>query len=346
MAWRAPVALSKTFPTVQDVARAANVSTATVSRALSLPDRVSEETRRIVMEAVERTGYSINRAARNLRRQETSSIVVLVPNLGNPFFSRILAGIEARLARDGYNVLVNDTNNPDVPRERVLDYLHVNRADGIICLDGTLPEHFFRHGASVPPVVFCCEWIDGGIGPSIRFDNSGGQATAVTHLFEHGHRDIGHVLGPKGNVLTGERVEGFRQGLSRHGLRERADWIFEGDFSLGSGVEAARRWLAMADRPTAIATSSDIMACGFISELHRAGAEVPRDVSVVGFDDIDIAEVFIPALTTIRQPRRHIGESAADTLLGLVRADNAGSGKEQVVRWPAELVPRESVRRI
>jgi LacI family repressor for deo operon, udp, cdd, tsx, nupC, and nupG len=261
--------VSRNFPTIQDVAREANVSTATVSRALSLPGRVSEDTRRIVMEAVERTGYAVNRTARNLRRQETNSILVLVPNLGNPFFSRILAGIEARLARDGYNVLVADTRHPEGRTERLLDYFHVNRADGIICLDGTLPRTFFANGsASVPPVVFCCEWVEATDRPSIRFDNVGGEAAAVRHLVEHGHRKIAHILGPADNVLTRERLAGFRHGLERHGLEARPEWIFDGDYSLQSGVEAARRWIALDDRPTGITAASDIMACGFVSELH------------------------------------------------------------------------------
>lgn len=337
--------MRKNFPTIQDVARAANVSTATVSRALSLPGRVSEETRRTVIEAVERTGYAVNQTARNLRRKETSSIVVLVPNLGNPFFSQILAGIEARLARAGYNVLIADTKHPDVQEERLLDYLHVNRADGIISLDGGLPPRFLTAtGSTVPPIVFCCEWDDATGLPSIRFDNAGGEALAVRHLAERGHRRIGHVLGPEGNVLTRDRLAGFRRGLAESGLAERADWIFEGDFSLRSGVEAARRWIAMPDRPTAITTSSDVMACGFISELHRNGLEVPRDVSVVGFDDIDIAEIFIPALTTIRQPRVEIGESAAETLLRIVKAPAGEAPLVARKLWPAALIERESVR--
>lgn len=339
--------MRKSFPTIQDVARAANVSTATVSRALSLPGRVSEETRRNVIEAVERTGYAVNQTARNLRRKETSSIVVLVPNLGNPFFSQILAGIEARLSRSGYNVLVADTKHPDVQEERLLDYLHVNRADGIIVLDGSLPPRFLTQGgATVPPIVFCCEWADSAGLPSIRFDNAGGEVLAVRHLAEHGHRRIGHILGPAGNVLTNERLAGFKRGLAAHGLEERADWIFQGDFSLRSGVEAARQWLALSDRPGAITTSSDVMACGFISELHRNGFEVPRDMSVVGFDDIDIAEIFIPALTTIRQPRVDMGQSAAETLLGMVKAPSDEAPPEAIRLWPAELIERESVRAV
>lgn len=339
--------MRKPFPTIQDVAREAKVSTATVSRALSMPGRVSQQTRQMVIEAVERTGYAVNQTARNLRRKETGSIVVLVPNLGNPFFSQILAGIEAKLSKAGYNVLVADTKHPGVQEERLLDYLHANRADGIISLDGSLPPHLFQPTErQVPPLVSCCEWLEGSNFPSIRFDNVGGEALAVRYLAERGHRAIGHVLGPSANVLTRERVSGFKAAMAALGLDVRPDWIFDGDFSLRSGIEAARRWLTMSERPTAITTSSDIMACGFISELHRNGHEVPRDVSVIGFDDIDIAEIFIPALTTIRQPRNEIGESAAEALLRIVKgqADDHQTGVLKL--WPPQLIERESVRSI
>lgn len=337
--------MRKSLPTIQDVAREAKVSTATVSRALSMPGRVSQQTRQMVIEAVERTGYAVNHTARNLRRKETGSIVVLVPNLGNPFFSQILAGIEARLADAGYNVLVADTKHPAAKEERLLDYLHANRADGIITLDGSLPAHLFAvDERRIPPVVTCCEWMGGADFPSIRFDNFGGESLAVRHLATRGHTAIGHVLGPPANVLTIERLAGFEAALQALDLERRADWLFDGDFSLASGVAAAQRWIAMTDRPTAMTTSSDVMACGFISELHRNGYEVPRDVSVIGFDDIEIAEIFIPALTTIRQPRSEIGNSAAEALLAIVKAES-GEGAAGVVRlWPAQLVERESVR--
>ncbi|MGE3370693.1 MAG: LacI family DNA-binding transcriptional regulator [Rhizobiaceae bacterium] len=329
------------MPTIQDVARAANVSTATVSRALSYPERVSEETRRLVIEAIERTGYRVNQMARNLRRQQTDAIVVLVPNLGNPFFSRVLAGIESTAARAGYNVLIADSRAPHARDGHLADYLDNNRADGMIVLDGAPPGLSLAAPARPRrPIVFCCEWDDAVGLPSVRFDNAGGEVLAVRHLAELGHTGIGHVLGPRENVLTLARLDGFRRALTEIGLPERADWVFEGDFSLDAGVAAARRWLELAERPTAVTASSDQMACGFIAELHRAGVSVPGQVSVVGFDDIDIAAQFIPALTTVRQPRDQIGQRAAAMLLELIQ----GGGQDDAgpVLLPPELAIRES----
>ncbi|QPC88556.1 LacI family DNA-binding transcriptional regulator [Mesorhizobium sp. NBSH29] len=319
--------LHRATPTIQDVARLANVSTATVSRALATPERVAEDTRRIVMEAVELTGYRVNQTARNLRRQQAGAIVVLVPNLGNPFFSRILAGIEATASRAGLNVLIADTIQPGAEQARLGDYLHNNRADGILVLDGSLADDFFASaGRAHPPVVYACEWNEGTTLPSIRFDNAGGLRLAVEHLLALGHRHIGHVLGPWENVLTRERLRGFEAALAAHGLSPRPDWLFDGDFTLAAGARAAQQWLKMVDRPTCITAASDEIACGFISELYRNGISVPDEVSVVGFDDIDIAEHFIPALTTVHQPRMKIGEEAAAALIDLISGVN-GAGR-------------------
>ncbi|SFK09024.1 transcriptional regulator, LacI family [Mesorhizobium albiziae] len=324
----------------------ANVSTATVSRALSTPGSVAEGTRRAVIEAVERSGYRVNQTARNLRRKQAGAIVVLVPNIGNPFFSRILAGIEATASKAGLNVLIADTRQPQADEGPLGEYLHNNHADGMLVLDGSLRDDFFSHGNHAhPPIVYACEWSEGTSLPSIRFDNAGGSALAVDHLAGLGHTSIGHILGPLDNVLTQERRRGFEAALARHGLRVRNDWYFDGDFTLASGANAALSWLALADRPTAITTSSDEMACGFMSELYRHGVHVPDDVSVVGFDDIDIAERFIPALTTIRQPRMEIGEVAANALIDLIRApDRTPVGTAFTKVLDATLIVRSSTR--
>lgn len=338
--------MTKAFPTIQDVARVAKVSTATVSRALSYPERVSKETRRVVIDAIERTGYTVNQTARNLRRKQSGAIVVLVPNLGNPFFSKILSGIEATASREGLNVLIADTRQPRVSHRQIGEYLHTNRADGLILLDGALrPDLIPDSPGKRPPIVYCCEWNEDSDLPSVRFDNSGGAALAVRHLYGLGHRRIGHILGPEDNILTKERENGVRGAMQALGLEARRDWFFDGDFSLAAGARAAAQWLALDARPTAVAAANDEMACGFISGLHRAGVAVPEAVSVVGFDDIDIAEQFIPALTTIRQPRHEIGESAATALIDRIRGGGSGDVAE-VKTLGAELIVRSSSRAV
>lgn len=336
--------MDERLPRIQDVAREAGVSTATVSRALSQPEKVAEATRQVVMNAVRKTGYRVHQAARNLRRGRTGIIVALVPNLGNPFFSEILAGIESVASQAGFGVLVADTTQPDFSRDSLTDFLRADRADGLVVLDGTLSRVLapsIDEGGAHPPVVFACEWTEGTHYPSVIIDNRLGGRLAVEHLADLGHRAIGHVVGPPKNVLTAARREGARDALKARGLPFRADWFLPGDFTLQSGVEAARAWLALSERPTAMFCASDQMAFGFISELHRNGLAVPADVSVVGFDDIDISACYIPALTTIRQPRLEIGMTAAEKLIEQIVSPLAPAEYHEE-KLPVELIRRDS----
>jgi LacI family transcriptional regulator, repressor for deo operon, udp, cdd, tsx, nupC, and nupG len=326
--------------TIEDVARLAGVSTATVSRALSQPERVAAASRAAVLDAVRDTGYRVNRTARNLRRQRTGSILALVPNLANPFFSEILSGLSSVLAPKGLGMLIADTHTGPDPRARLQDYLESGMADGVVIFDGTLPGKELIERPH-PPVILACEWSEIPL-PSVCVDNAGGAEIAIAHLEEMGHRAIGHLSGPPGNVLTESRLAGTRRALADRGLPLPQHRIFEGDFSLGSGARAAKAWLAQVNRPTAVFCASDEMACGFMGELQHAGVDVPDEVSVIGFDDIEVAAHLTPALTTISQPRRLIGERAALLLIGLIEGLAAPSAPEIL---PVKLIRRHSVAR-
>lgn len=324
--------------TIQDIARLTGVSTATVSRALSHPDQVAESTRKAVLEAVGKTGYQINHTARNLRLNRTGSILALVPNLANPFFSEILSGMASILVHSGFGLLIADTRAGPDPRAGFKHYLESRMADGLVVLDGGLVDDIPSEDFN-PPVIFACEWT-GSTLPSVRVDNGAAAAMAVRHLVENGHSAIGHVTGPQGNVLTQTRLEGTRDALFACGLELPREWVFQGDFSLESGARAARRWMELHPRPSAVFCASDQMACGFIGALRHAGIDVPRQVSVVGFDDIEVAEHFVPALTTIRQPRRLIGEQAAKLMIETIEQPGHPPAKELI---PVELIRRQSV---
>lgn len=302
-------------PSIRDVAKLAGVSTATVSRALNKATIVSPATRDAVLNAANEVGYRINHSARSLRLQQTGAIAVLIPNVGNPFFSNILGGIESVMTQSNINVLVLDTKGESSPVD-VADYLTSQRADGIICLDGQLEPDTTSDQSSMLnlPVVFACEWPSADKSSSVRSDNAKGAALAIEHLALLGHRKIGHIKGPPGNVLTDQRCRATVKSLQKYGLKVHQEWFFEGDFSLESGADVARQWLALKDRPTALFCASDLMAIGIISELNEHGVCVPDDLSVVGFDDIDISRYYTPRLTTIRQPTRQIGVIAAKAL--------------------------------
>jgi len=329
--------------TIQDVARIAGVSTATVSRALHNPGVVSRQTRERVQKAVDETGYAGNAMARSLRRMETRMIVVLVPDIGNPFFSEILSGIESVASASGYNVLIGDTNN-DAAKERTFaDYVRGHQADGMLLLNGRPP--YFADGLqpesrrALPPLVVLCERLPRHDFPTVRIDNVAAAEAATAHLTGLGHRHIAHITGPDGNILTAERLEGYERALNKAGLDCVPALIQRGDFSIDSGRLAAQRLLEATPRPTAIFCANDEMAIGAIAELKAAGRTVPADVSVVGFDDLQIAGFYDPPLTTVRQPRREIGETSMRMMLDRLANDNLDA-RDCVLPW--ELVVRAS----
>ncbi|MBP0482816.1 LacI family DNA-binding transcriptional regulator [Sagittula salina] len=334
---------------IQDVARAAGVSTATVSRALSKPDLLSETTREAVFEAIRLTGYRVNQSARNLRRQRAGAVLVLVPNLGNPFFSQILSGLSEVFAASEYSVLIQDTNHL-ARQDGLLDFFLDQRIDGMISLDGSLSVgtlDLMARNAVSDRILCACEWVAGVDLPSVRSDNHKGATLAMRHLYDLGHRRIAHVTGPVQNVLTQVRRDAVLAARAELDLPARPEWIVRGDFSLASGRAAAERLLAMSanDRPSAVFCASDETALGLIAGLHAAGVQVPDDMSVVGFDDIDLAEYAIPALTTIRQDRQTLGRRAAERLLN--RLDGGPlRAADTVDLVDVSLVVRDSTRAI
>lgn len=340
--------MTKKVATVQDVARAAGVSTATVSRALSNPGKVSKSTKDTVFRAVEETGYRVNRAARNLRTRRSNTALVILPDLSNPFFSEILEGISDHLSGTGFSMLVAGMKQIRDSGERLADYINDGRADGMIILDGSLPDDIVNSLMERPQrdkIVFACEWIDRSEFPSVRSRNRQGAKDAIRHLYDLGHRKIGHITGPEGNVLMIERRNGTISELTKLGIPPKAEWVIPAGFTLPSGRDAAHALLALQDRPTAVFCASDVQAFALISELQRHDVLVPRDLSVIGFDDIEMAEYFMPPLTTIQQDRFEIGRAAAVLLMQCL-ATESHQDYSQIHQIPTSLVIRDSTREI
>lgn len=325
-------------PRIHDVAKLAGVSVATVSRAISNPAIVSEATRQAVEAAIAQTGYTLNFTARNLRQQQVGGVLALVPNLANPFFSQILSGISEVLRSHHLSLLVMDTTAvPDQPAMTVLGpYLTRSRSDGVIVLDGQMDPHLFAR-AGCPPLVQACEWIEGLQAPRVLADNVEGGRLAARHLTDLGHRRILHLTGPEGSSLTTSRREGFLRGLAQAGLPAPDDsHRMTGDFTARFGQQVAAHLLAMPDRPSAVFCDNDEMAIGLMHGLIAAGLNVPRDISVMGFDNIEMAAYCSPGLTTIRQHRARLGRRAAELLLAQMKGqtvtDHVTLGVDLVVR--------------
>jgi LacI family repressor for deo operon, udp, cdd, tsx, nupC, and nupG len=310
--------------TIYEVAKRAGVSTATVSRVLSRPEVVAPATRRKVLQAVERLGFEPNFAAKNLRTLQSRKLLVTVPDLSNPFFSLILQGIEDAAQREGYAVLVGDTEHDEKREERYALMLKRKEADGLIFLGHRLPKEAARLlKAMAPkpaPVVNGCEFSPRLGVPSVHIDNAKAAAEAMDHLYRLGHRRIAVVTGPLESPLSRDRL----RGATTRAKTERAErdlTVMQGDFSIASGAAAAEKLLLRSDAPTAIFCFNDEMAIGVIDTARRLRRAVPKDLSVVGFDDIRFARYTDPPLTTVAQPMREIGEGTVRLLLEILRGN-------------------------
>ncbi|MEJ1161904.1 LacI family DNA-binding transcriptional regulator [Prosthecomicrobium sp. N25] len=324
---------------IAEVAKLAGVSAATVSRALANPEKVSPEAREKVMAAVRTTGYTPNVAARNLRARKSRMVLVVVPNIGNPFFSEVLRGIDETLSAAGYGLIIGNIGQDDDEGRRFVDVAFAGQVDGVILLNGRILQARGRKLTdAATPVVAACETIPGAPIPQVEVQNREAAEAVARTLLDLGHTRFGYVEGPRANILERERGGGFRDALERAGIPKSSLVVFPGDFSFRSGSAAAERFLALAERPGAVFCANDEMAIGFVKTVRDAGLQVPRDVSVVGFDAIDFASYCEPPLTTVVQPRGAIGQKAAELLIERMRGGTSEL-PPHVVRFHATLRP-------
>ena len=326
---------------IADVAKAAGVSTATVSRALSKPESVSQRRRELVLRTVEALGYAPNYAAKSLRTTRSQRIIMTVPDISNPFFSAIIRAAEQTAQAAGYAILIGDTCHDSDREEYYARMLARREADGLIFLGHWLAPSaagiVTRLGMAAP-IVNGCEYEPDLNVSSVHIDNAAAAAEAMRHLYELGHRRIGIVTGSVLSPISRDRLEGVRGAAAGRGLGDELPTRV-GDFSIDSGEALTHELLDEACPPTAIFCFSDEMAIGAIGALRERGLDCPGDVSVVGFDDIRVARAYHPGLTTIRQPKELIGRKTVEILLSIL-AGNGDGGTS--ITLPHELVVRGS----
>lgn len=326
--------------TIEDVAREADVSYATVSRVINSKGYVSGETRERVVEAIARTGYVANRQARGLAGGRAQVIGLVVPDLDTSYIGEIVRGIDEDLAAASYDLMLFTTHQRKHRESVFVATLTSGLADGLLLVLPTDPGSYldsFQH-RGFPYVL-----IDHGggyeQGPSVGATNRQGAFDATNYLVELGHRRIGFVTGTMTMGCAVDRLDGYRQALAANGLAEDSSLIAEGDFHQPRGYEGARELLALARPPTAIFASNDVSAFGVMEAVRDAGFRIGEDISVIGFDDIPTARSVHPPLTTVRQPLEEMGRRATRMLLKLI------SDPEQPVErvdLPTELVIRDS----
>ena len=334
-------------PTLADVAQLAGVHMGTASRALNAAtaDRVQAKTARRIQAAARQLGYAPNTFAQSLRRQESRSIGVLIPDLTNPFFPPIVRGVEDALSEYGFTGLIASTDN-DHGRERTLFDSLVGRHMDAFIIGTAMRQHPLlteAHQAGIKGVLVQ-RTTDQPLYSSVSGDDDSGVAQAIAHLVHLGHRQIGHVAGPTTISVGYRRARAFREAARDLGLPAQAATVTVSDsLSIEGGMAATTELLRSAPDVTAIFAGNDLMAVGVLRVLRARGIACPQQISVVGFNDIVLAGDLAPGLTTIHVPLVDVGREAALLLLSELRLGDADSTRSRrQILLPVELVVRQS----
>lgn len=329
------------MPTIKDVARLAGVSTATVSHVINETRYVSAELRERVLRAMEALNYRPNVLAQGLRRGETHTIGLVVPDNANPFFAEVSRVVEDVGFDRGYSVILCNTGD-DLERERVyIDVLIAKQVDGIIFIAaGDHHEHLAELTSANVPLVLADRDVKQSRADVVLVNNEQGGYRATRHLLDLGHQRIGCIGGPSEATPSADRVKGHERALREVGVSVHRELVVQGDFRYKGGEEAADRLLGLASPPSAIFACNDLMAIGTLRAIREAGLRVPEDISVVGYDDIPLASAVSPPLTTVAQPVTELATISTELLLSRIE-DGTPRDLERIV-LDTDLVIRDS----
>lgn len=349
-----------THVTIDDIARLAGVSKATVSRVLNQKPDVDTETRERIMRIMREQGFVRNPTADGLARGKNRLIGMLVPSLTWPLMTEVMRGVGAALEQSQYELILysisheEDRATSPGHTNAVLDRILATKLTaGLVAMfPGAATQHVSAlHTANYPVIIVDDQGLPTNT-PWIGVDNRGGGYQATRRLLELGHRRIAFIAGPSTYQCSHERYDGYAQALAEAGLQVDPALLLRGDYELPSGREAARALLSLEDRPTAVFASNDLMAYGILEVAAERGVRIPDEIALVGFDDIMPSAHTMPALTTIRQPFFEMGKEAITRLLALVERAPVGSGRaapqstealaDLTLFFPTQLIVRAS----
>lgn len=304
------------------VAKRAKVSTATVSRVLNGFPGVRETTAQRVQRAIAELNYVPNPSARGLRSRRTRLFGLIVSDVTNPFFPELIAAFEALAAAEGIEVIFTHTNYDPQRLHSCIRRMIERSADAIAVMTSEVEEQALHQAVQAGiPVVLMNQRKLASKYPNVPVEYTVGFREALDHLLSLGHRDIGFIAGPQTLNSARNRKDAFIAALKSHGLQVRAKWIAVGEMRVEGGRKAMEALLAQQPRPTAVVATNDLMAVGALQAAHAGRFQIPRDLSLIGFDDLPIASMVHPPLSTIRHPRREVAARAFDLLWRAVQGE-------------------------
>jgi DNA-binding LacI/PurR family transcriptional regulator len=325
---------------VKDIARLAQVSHSTVSRALNNSPRVNPETIERIKRIAEESGYRASAVARSLATRRTRTVGVVVTTIADLFAAGVVAGIEEVASDHGYSVFLANSNADPEREIRVVRSLEERRVDGIIVTASRVGAlHVPALSLMRVPIVLLNNQHPSEFVHSVMIENTAATSAATRRLIELGHRRIAYIGDRNGSASDTERFAGYRQAIESAGLSFQPELVVHGDGTPEGGMEAMGRLLDGGRPPTAILAYDDMTALGVVRKILDSGLRIPADISVIGFDDLSIARYLEPPLTTVRQPMAEMGRLAMRAMLELL----GGSTKSHTIRVPGELVVRASI---
>ncbi len=332
----------RTVPTLDDVARAAGVSTATVSRCLNSPERVVEQTRKRVMAAVEALGYTPNFGARVMAAKRTFTIGAIIPTMENAIFARGLQAFQEELHTRGYTLLVaSSAYQPKIEEEQIRS-LVARGADGLLLIGHDRDPSVYQYlKARSIPVLSAWVYLPESAQPTVGFDNRQSMRALAQQVIDFGHHQIAVISGiTKGNDRAAARLAGLRDALAANGLDPKTMPVVETPYEIENGAVAFQTLMRAENRPTVVMCGNDVLAVGALRGARDMGLSVPEDVSITGFDDIELARIVTPQITTVHVPHREMGRKAAIALIDMV--EKRGTGDTIELKSTVQL--RDSLR--
>ncbi len=330
------------MPTIRDVARHAQVSTATVSATLNSTAYVSADLKARVFAAVEALGYAPSAVAKSLKTGKTRLLALVVADVSNPFFTALIDAVETAAYDWGYALMLCNSDEKFERERHHLNLVRSQRCDGMILTPSGDPDDYASMGANAFPVptVLIDRVLDSWNVDSVTLDNVSAATQATNYILDLGHRRLGTISGPP-HVSTGaDRLAGFHRALAAHGLAADPAHVRSGDFREDAAFSAAREILTLPNRPTALYVANNLMLVGVMRAIAEVGLACPADISVVSTDDFSWATAFRPRLTTVRQPVREIGLEAVRLLVDRINRPSLEPTKRLVLQ--PTLIVRES----
>jgi LacI family transcriptional regulator, repressor for deo operon, udp, cdd, tsx, nupC, and nupG len=326
---------------IQEVAKQAGVSVATVSRVLNGQNTVSSKTRLKVEEAIKKLNYEPSLLGRNLRKTESRLLLILIPTISNPFYLEIIKGIEQVAISQNYNILLCESDSNPEKENIYFDLVRKKMADGIISMDPAVNVETLKKLSEQYAIIQCSEYEECSGIPYVTIDNEEASYRAVKHLIQIGHKKIALMNSDEKYLYARQRKMGYKRALEENGITLKDEYIIHTQhLGFENGQQAMKKILNLQDRPTAVFAVSDLLAIGALKEINASGLHVPNDIAVVGFDKIDFSNMTNPTLTTIAQPMKRMGTVAARMLIDKIKGEEVES-----IILDHELVIRESTSR-